>query len=94
MAPYMDSATTFSGRAHRVIASYPDIVSDYLGMAQIVLSFIVFILAVVGLLIKAYTAAGVTGVLLFLAVSTITGDALKASKSYWLSTFNTVICIL
>ena len=69
MAPYMDSAQTLSGRARTVIASYPDLVSDYLGMGQIVLSFVIVILSVMALLIKAFTAVGVAGVLLFLVVS-------------------------
>ena len=66
---YMDS-NVLSARARRVIPTYQDLLSDYLGMAQIVVAFLVAIVAIIGLFIMIYPGAGASGILLAVSVST------------------------
>ena len=71
----MSSATTTTNpgpwktRATRVLPSYRDLISDYLGMAQVILGFVTLVFSIVGFVVKSFTSASSSAMLTAVFVS-------------------------
>ena len=68
---YMDNEDTYHRRSYRVLATYRSLVSDYLGMSQVVLAFVIIVTAIIGFAVDVIQAVSVTSFVLASLVSSI-----------------------
>ena len=65
----MDNTDTFHRRSYRVLATYRGLASDYLGMAQVILAFIIVVTSIVGFAVDVSQSVSVTSLVLASLVS-------------------------
>ena len=74
------SSSPWKTRATRVLPSYRDLISDYLGMGQVILGFVTLIFSIVGFIVKSFTSAASSAMLTAVFVSRIITHKMYSSK--------------